>query len=266
VRSVIEDGLDADFFHKPSDKPQKAVILLGGSEGGKGWSDCLAFIQELIEQSYCVLSLGYFGADRLPNHLRGIPLEYFFRAFHWLSMQKEVVIPNDYALVGVSRGAELSLLLGSHYLEVTSVVAIAPSSVVFPGPPTGLLDAWRGQHSAWSLNGEELAFVPMLYSWITLQGMITGRRTWMFERALRNARYMEEAIIPVEKIRGPILLTSFTRDKVWPSTLMSGQIMRRLDEHKFGYHHEHARYNAGHSNWNIQPCREKILDFLKKQL
>lgn len=39
VRSVRTDGLDADFFHGTSDKPQKAVILLGGSEGGKSFSD-----------------------------------------------------------------------------------------------------------------------------------------------------------------------------------------------------------------------------------
>ena len=141
-----------------SEKQQKALILLGGSEGGKSWSDQTEFIQELVEQGFCVLSLGYFGTGGLPADLRGVPLEYFARAFHWLSTQEGLVVPNDYAVMGVSRGAELALLLGSCYPEISAVIAIAPSSVVFPGPPTGTLDALRGQHSAWSLNGHELSF------------------------------------------------------------------------------------------------------------
>ncbi len=265
MRSLRIDGINADFFHGTSDKPQKALILLGGSEGGKSWSDHPEFIQELVVQGSCVLSLAYFGADDLPSQLRGIPLEYFSKAFHWLSMQKEAVIPNEYALVGVSRGAELALLLGSRCSEVKAVVAIAPSSVVFPGPPTGILDALQGQHSAWSLNGHELAFVAMPYSWTTLQGMITGKRTPMFEKALQNSRQVREAAIPVEKIQGSILLASFTRDEIWPSTFMSQQIMQRLRDNGFRFHYEHAAYNAAHSSWSIQSCRTRILTFLKEQ-
>ena len=260
------DGLNGDFFHGASEKQQKALILLGGSEGGKSWSDQTEFIQELVEQGFCVLSLGYFGTGDLPADLRGIPLEYFSKAFHWLARQEGLVVPNDYAVMGVSRGAELALLLGSRYPEVRAVVAIAPSSVVFPGPPTGTLDALRGQHSAWSLNGHELAFVPMPYSWTTLRGMITGKRTRMFEKALRNSGRVKRAAIPVERIQGPILLTSFTRDQIWPSTLMSEQIVQRLRDSKFRFHYEHAKYDAGHSQWSFKPCRTNILAFLKERV
>ncbi len=265
LEPVRVEGLNADFFHRTSAKPQKALILLGGSEGGKSWSEHTAFIQELVDQGFCVLSLAYFGADDLPSDLRAIPLEYFTKAFRWLSAQKEVVIPNDYALVGVSRGAELALLLGSRYPEVKAVVAIAPSSVVFPGPPTGKLDVLRGQHSAWSLDRHELAFVPIPYSWTTLRGMITGKRTRMFEKALQDSRHRQAAAIPVEKTQGHILLASFTRDQVWPSSLMSEQIMQRLRQSGFRFHSEHAAYNAGHSEWSIEPCRTKILTFLRER-
>ena len=266
VTSVGDDGLDGDFFYGSSTKPQKALILLGGSEGGKGWSDETEFIQELVEHGFCVLSLGYFGTSRLPADLRGIPLEYFARAFHWLSTQKGRVVPNDYALIGVSRGAELALLLGSRYPEVTAVIAIAPSSVVFPGPPTGMLDALRGQHSPWSVDGKELSFVAMPYTWTTLRGMITGKRTRMFEKALQNSGRVKKATIPVEKIQGSILLVSFTRDQIWPSTLMSEQIVQRLRGSRFRFHYEHVAYNAGHSQWSVEPCRTKILSFLKERV
>jgi pimeloyl-ACP methyl ester carboxylesterase len=256
------DGLEADFFQRPSEKPQRALILLGGSEGGKSWSDHAARIQELVEEDYAVLSLAYFGTGELPRQLRGIPLEYFDRAFHWLSTQKEV-IPDDYTLMGVSRGAELALLLGTMHPEVKGVVAIAPSSVVFPGPPTGIMDALRGQHSAWSLDGHEVAFVPMPYSWTTLRAMLTGKRTRMFEKALQNARAVQRAMIPVEKIHGPVLLISFTRDQIWPSTLMSNQLVQRLTNSRFGFYCEHAAYDTTHSNWSFEPCWTNILAFLK---
>ncbi len=260
------DGLDGDFFHRASDKPQKALILLGGSEGGKSWSDQTEFIQELVEQGFCVLSLGYFGTGELPTDFRAIPLEYFTKAFHWLSTQAGLVVPNDYTVMGVSRGAELALLLGSRYPEVSAVIAIAPSSVVFPGPPRGTVDALRAQHSAWSFNGQELSFVPMPYSWTTLRGMITGKRTRMFEKALRNAGRVKKAAIPVERIQGPIFLASFTRDQIWPSTLMSEQIVQRLRDSKFRFHYEHAAYDAGHSQWSIQPCRTNIVNFLRERV
>jgi pimeloyl-ACP methyl ester carboxylesterase len=266
LKSVMIDGLYADFFYGTSTNPQMALILLGGSEGGRYWSYQPEFIHELITEGFCVLSLPYFGADNLPPNLSSIPLEYFSKAFHWLSLQDKQVIPNHYGLIGVSRGAELALLLGSRYSEVKGIVAIAPSSVVFPGPPTGFLDLLGGQHSAWSENGKELSFVPIPFSWTTIRGMISGERTRMFEKALKNTQRVKMSEIPVEKIQSPILLVSFTRDQVWPSTFMSEQIMNRLLDNKFQFHYEHAIYDGRHSEWSIEPRKIKILTFLREQL
>jgi hypothetical protein len=95
--------------------------------------------------------------------------------------------------------------------------------------------------------------------------MITGRYAPMFVQALRNSRRVKEATIPVERIQGPILLASFTRDEVWPSTLMSERIMQRLRDSGFRFHFEHAAYDAAHCNWSIEPCRKHILDFLRER-
>jgi uncharacterized protein len=263
MKSIRTDGLNADFFYGLSDEPQEALILLGGSEGGKSWSDHTAHIQQFIELGYAVLSLAYFGVDGLPAHLRAIPLEYFTRAFGWLSCQTQV-ISGKYTLLGVSRGAELALLLGSMCPEVKAVVAIAPSSVVFPGPPTGIRDALLGQHSAWGLGGREITFVPLPYSWTTLQGMVTGQRTRMFEEALRNTDAVEAAAIPVEKTRGPILLESFTQDQIWPSTHMSSQLEKRLNDNGFRHYYKHTAHNTTHSNWSFELCWTNILTFLKE--
>src|SRR5271170_1589167 len=83
LQTIESDGLEADFFHGVSDKPQKALVLLGGSDGGRCWSYQSKFIQDLISEGFCVLSLPYFGCLHLPLDLRAIPLEYFSKAFHW---------------------------------------------------------------------------------------------------------------------------------------------------------------------------------------
>jgi pimeloyl-ACP methyl ester carboxylesterase len=258
------DGLNADCFYRPSNKPRRALILLGGSEGGKSWSSQTPHIEQLVDAGYYVLSVAYFGAEGLPGDLRAIPLEYFAKVFRWLSVQKGIV-PDDYVVMGVSRGAELALLLASVYPQVKAVVAIAPSSVVFPGPPTGILDALRGQHSAWSLGGQEVPFLRIPFSLTTLRGLMSGNRTRMFEKALSNAHGVEKAAIRAERAHGPILLISFTQDQIWPSTLMSEQLTRRLAANGFGFQCQHRAYARKHSDWSFGPCWTSILDFLREQ-
>lgn len=262
---ILKNGIDADFFHGTLTKSQKVIIMLGGSEGGRMWSYQPQLLHDLIDQGFCILSLPYFGTDNLPKNLKGIPIEYFKSALNWLSTQNDLVIPNDYALLGVSRGAELALILGSRFPEIKAIVAIAPSSVVFPGPPTSVFKSLGKQHSAWSENGQELPFVHIPFTFTTLKGMITGKRTRMFEKALQDTVSVQLASIPVEKTQGPILLVSFLRDQVWPSRLMSEQIMKRLKDNNFQFFYNHTTYDGTHSEWSIETCRKNILTFLKER-
>jgi len=262
--SVAADGLNADIFWTDSRTPRKAVILLGGSEGGKSWSGDKSKVEQLVREGYFVVSLAYFRDQGLPVHQRRIPLEYFAGVFDWLSWQ-EGIIQNDYALMGASRGAELALLLASRYSQVTAVVAIAPSSVVFPGPPTNPIDALTGQHSAWACRAKEVPFVPMAYSLTTLYGLLTGKRTRMFERALQNSPAVEAAAIPVERAKAAILLVSFARDQIWPSTQMAGQIMDRLKAVNFPFSYQHVAYDARHCDCSLDSCWSTVVGFLREQ-
>ena len=47
--------------------------------------------------------------------------------------------------------------------------------------------------------------------------------TWMHSQALKNANTVEQALIKVENINGPILLISGLRDQWWPSAEMSAR-------------------------------------------
>ena len=168
------------------------------------------------------------------------------------------MIPDDYALVGVSRGAELALLLGSRLPEVKAVVAIGPSSVVWPG----MVDSLGRQHSAWSERGKELPFVNIPYSFASVKGMLFHESTRVFEKALKDTTQVQAASIPVEKIQAPILLISFKRDQVWPSNLMCRKIVERLQRSQFNFYYEHADYDGTHSEWTIEACRLNMLVFL----
>jgi dienelactone hydrolase len=263
LRRITENGLDADFFCDESGGPRRVVITLSGSEGGKWLSDNSSMIRDLLDQGYCVLSLAYFNSDGLPQHLRRIPLEYFETAFQWLAAQQEVV-PDDYALFGESRGAELALILGSRYPEVRAVVALVPSHVSFPSPPTGILDGLMGQHSSWTYDGQDLAYVPIPFSFDAGKAIVTWDWNTVMMRALDNTSAVEASAIPVETIRGPVLCISNIHDVQWPSAYGCQQIVTRLTDRGFGYFYDHIAYDEpGTHAWCGQPCWQEVLGFLR---
>jgi acetyl esterase/lipase len=260
-QEVAEWGLRGTFFYNDSNKRQKALILLGGSEGGNYWSTQVSYIKDLVEIGYCVFSLTYFRAIDLPKDLNRIPLEYFKTAFKWLKSQ-EIVLPENYAIMGKSRGGELALILASRCPQIQAVVAIVPSYVAFVGSVKSLI--WPRQVSAWSIGGQELPFVPLRFSISTLKSLIVGNRRRMFEIALQNTTRVQRAVIPIEKINGPILLISAQNDQVWPSTFMCNQIMQRLQENNFGHIYDHIMIESKHDIFEDGSSWPSILEFIRK--
>ncbi len=260
---VSENGLVADFFTTASAQPRKAIVMLGGSEGGKSWSRIKRPIELLVERGYSVLSLAYFKSEGLSSSLEEIPLEYFKKAFDWLSNQGEIV-PDEFAILGGSKGSEAALLLGSKYPQVKAVVAFSPSSVIWQGIPTNRFGIGKDVKSSWSINGVGLPFLPYLTT-IKKWELILLRLREMHEEALQNLEREKEASIHVESIQGVILLISGMQDHLWPSTLMSEQIMNRLKMKEFDYHYEHIKFNSGHNGivMNKDSWR-KIFDFLNE--
>jgi dienelactone hydrolase len=146
------------------------------------------------------------------------------------------------ALLGLSRGAEAALLLASTFPDVSTVVAFAPSAYLWMGqrPPDYQLIP------SWTINGKALPFVPTKEA-----------RAYRADdnEAERHLRYLAThpdstrvATIPVERIRGPVLLFSGGRDPIWPSTFMVERIGARLTEHRFSYAVRSFSYDsAGHA-------------------
>ncbi len=262
-RDVQERGLVGDLFFSGCGTPKPTVILLGGSEGGKSWSDNPhqeVMLEELVAAGFTVLSLAYFGLDGLPPVLASIPLEYFETAFAWLAAQPEVV-PDAYALVGGSKGGELALLLGSRYPQVKAVAAFVPSAVVFQGL------SQRTTASSWSYQSKDLAFVPFPLTAIfaLLKGARTGNFLDAYKAALRNRKAAAQAAIPVEKIGGSVLLISGASDEMWPSAAMCEQMMARLADTRFPFPARHLTLDTGHNVFDDEGAWPEIVRFLTQE-
>jgi dienelactone hydrolase len=261
--TVSEDGIVADFFHDNTGQPRKAVILLGGSEGGKVWSRLKQIPENLIKRGFCALSLAYFKAPGLPDSLEEIPLEYFEKAFDWLGAQPGV-IPDEYAVLGGSKGAEAGLVLGSRYPRVKAVVGFMPSSVVWQGIPKNRFRIGKDPKSSWSYMGKALPYVPSSLTKKDIGALLMLNLRKSAIRDLQNEERVAEARIPVERIQGAILLLSARRDRLWPSTDMSEQVVKRLKDSDFDHPYVHIPYDTGHGGMlRDRQCWRGVFDFLE---
>jgi len=218
VFPVRDSGLVGSFYEPAGPGRHPAFLVLGGSGGGI--PPPLGPAGGLASRGYAVLSLAYFRAPGLPSTLSNIPLEYFAAALKWMSAHPSVD-PSRVGVIGLSRGAELALLLGTILPGFRAVVAYMPSNVIV----RGCCDA--GTPVAWTLGGRAVASAPSAPT----------RRSGMSDRPE----------IPVERINGAVLLISGRDDEVWPSTAMADAIMSRLRRHRFAHPFEHLAYDhAGH--------------------
>lgn len=227
--------------------PHPVVIVLSGSGGGFDLDKAAA----LSRHGFATLALAYFGIPPLPAWLHRIPLDYFHAAFSWLASHPELDVDRLGAL-GVSRGAELALLLASRFPQIRAVVAYAPSSVAWS---SGGRDNSTGEIvPCWTWRGEPVPFAPLpLRSFVVRSAIPVGiaRRPVMFRNlfraGLRNREAVERAAIPVELIRGPLMLVSGGDDHVWPAAEMAEAIRARLKTRGFPHAVEHLHYpDAGH--------------------
>ena len=259
---IFENGLIADLFTDPSPQPRKALMMLGGSEGGKSWSRIKKPVEILVQRGYAVLSLAYFKEKGLPDSLEDIPIEYFEGAFSWLSNQ-EGIIPDEVAILGGSKGAEAGLLLGSLFPQVKAVIALSPSHVVWQGIPKKQFGLGKNSCSSWSHYGESLPYLPYPPV-IKKSDILLLRLRQAHEEALMNSIQEKDAVIPVENINGAIMLISGNRDHIWPATLMGEKIMDRLTTQEFMHHFEHTEFKTGHNGLIMnKTCWRNIFDFLK---
>jgi dienelactone hydrolase len=235
------------LFVPPGVSRPPVVIVLSGSGGGFDIDKAAV----LSRHGFATFALAYFGIDPLPSWLNRIPLEYFESAVAWLRVQPEIDVQRI-GVLAVSRGAELALLLASSTPDISAVVAYAPSSVAWAA--SGRDKATGELIPCWTRGGQPVPFAPlplrgfMLRSAFPVAAMkrpVLFRN--LFRAGLRNSHAIEQAAIPVENMRGPLLLVSAGDDHLWPAAEMSEAILARLKDKNFAHAAEHLHYpSAGH--------------------
>ena len=196
------------------------IIVFTGSAGGK--NEFMA--KKLNAMGYPVLSLAYFDWDskgELPNSLELIPLEYISAAKQWLMDHPST--RNDGVIVyGVSKGAELALLLASYDQDYKAVIATAPSSVVWTGIPQNPSNDYSNVSSSWRYQGTPVDYIQYLNREPFREEGIT-MLDW-HAASIHAATNYADARIKVENVEGPILLFSGGQDTVWPSAQMGNSL------------------------------------------
>ena len=240
---VRETDLVGSFAAPDGGGPFPAVLALGGSDGGlpEYFSDLL------LPHGFACLALGYFGMEGTPPSLVEVPLERIERGLRWLAAHPKVATREGrVGLIGVSRGGELALLVAATFPDLVGpVVAYTPSPVVWPGIDT--TSASTTTRSAWSHAGTPLP--PMRY----VSGVIPSvserglALVAISDRALDDASAVSEAVIPIERATGPLLLVSGGDDQVWPADRMCRMAVERMRAHGRVDDVRHLNYpEAGH--------------------
>lgn len=241
---IATPTLNGCFAYREGDRRKPALISLHGSEGssvGSAQQRALNFASRGLP----TLALNYFAwphenVPNLSNSNLNTPVELLDTARLWLAERPEVA-PKRIGLVGVSKGAEFSLVGASLFDWVKAVVAVVPTDVVWEGYPT---PERKGRESTWSYRGEPLPYIPLYDPEPDRYRTNTER----YERS-RNDRpeAAKAAVIPLEKTRARVLLLAGDRDEVWASGAMSRRLAARMREFGKGRQIEAVVYPlAGH--------------------
>jgi uncharacterized protein len=164
-------------------------------------------------------SIRWFGGPNQHDGPWEIPLELFLGRVVDLAQDCERVL-----VLGTSFGAEAALLTGSHSPHVNTVVAFAPSDVVWAGVrPDG------AQTSHWSLDGMPLPYVPFDEDWESEDDIPAYVGLYASSRKRFRER-VAEAAIAVEDIKDVVLVAGGD-DHVWPALAMCDAISARRTQH-----------------------------------
>jgi dipeptidyl aminopeptidase/acylaminoacyl peptidase len=199
----------------------------------------------------------------LPEHVEEIPLEYFFNAIDWIK-QKPIINSEKICIAGGSKGGELALLLASMDLDISGVIAIAPSHVIWQGLPHNPFNIlWP--NAAWTLNGEDLPYMEHEFYWPTIWKFINGGNQIelmpFYINQIKDEEKVQKSLIAVENINGPILFIAGKEDCVWPSYTMCKLMEHRLDSLNYQYPVEGLYYdNTGHQV--ISPYLWPTIDYI----
>lgn len=237
LTTVVDEAIPgfpaARLYHLPGGPPRPVIVVLHGADGGTGASD--RFGRKLASLGYAVVGLPYYSPDwgqyGPPKEIPGLPgsfidirIDQIAELRDWLRTRPDVDA-GRIALFGGSKGAEFALIAASRYDWIASVVAFAPSDLVWEGWGLETVEA-EGTRSSFSYQGEALPFMPYVGF---VEGLLAGpgnadlRKIHDDGRAAHPDREAA-ARIRVEDYPGPVMLVAGDADREWRSGPMARNV------------------------------------------
>lgn len=201
-----------------------AVLVLSGSSGRVQLDRC----RVLADSGLAALSIRWFGGPPQPATLQEVPVESFTP-----HLDRLATISDRLGVVGTSFGALAALLLGIADARLRTVVALAPSHLVW-ATPTLTEDDRPIERSSFSWHGDPLYFMPTVDQ-TTWRGPELSTPRQVYEASLRTYPGREkDAAVAVEQITADLILASGGDDEVWPSAAFAQQIRARRAAYGMG--------------------------------
>ncbi|MDR2758583.1 MAG: acyl-CoA thioesterase/BAAT N-terminal domain-containing protein [Spirochaetaceae bacterium] len=237
VEKVRNYGLVAEYYRPAAFGPEKKglsnIIVFGGSDGGINSGRFLA--RFLSGHGFGALALAYFGLPELKKDLVRIPLEIIENAIGYVQSRPDSD-PEKTGISGISRGGELTLLAASVFPQLHAAAALTPSSILWESE-----DIFNKAPS-FTYRGKDFPWVMCDFS--PLYDEIRGRKPFacasVYAEAMKKTEECEKAMIPVERINGPVLMVSGKADLVWPAYEMCLLAEKRFQVHKFPHPYKHV--------------------------
>ena len=212
---VRENGLVGTLYRRDGDERLPGLLLLGGAEGGMHEDDAAL----LAGHGFAVLALAYYGMPGLPPTLRDIPLEYFDQGLDYLRRHPGVQA-SRLAVMGVSKGGEATLLIGSMFPGLRAVISVVGSGLVTQGISQDVLggsflEIMAAPVASWTYQGRELPYLPNVVTPELKAAVVDGVPVALKWAMPDPGQVVPDpaTVIPVERITGAVLLISGEDDQ-----------------------------------------------------
>jgi dienelactone hydrolase len=227
-------GFPHAVLYTVGEAPKPVVVILHGADGNDEASTRFGPI--LARMGYAAVGLPYYSPNwgeygpppkfpDLPGSFIDIRVDQIADLRDTLSGMPGADVER-FGLFGASKGAEFALIAASRYPWIDSVVAYAPTDVVWEGWGLEMVEA-EGTRSSFSFGGQALPFMP--YRGF-VEGLLAGPAADL--RAIHangRADHPEKeaaARIPVEAYPGALLLIAGGKDAQWDSAAAVSNIVR----------------------------------------
>ncbi len=136
----------------------------------------------------------------------------------------------------------------SMFYDLSCVIVRVPSHFISEGLAMSGKSKNPSGTSCWSYKGKELPFAPYKCRKINPIKLLLQEKELHLITINSDKDVTEDPIIPVEKIKAPILILSAVKDAVWSSHESGLYIEKRLRENNFSYPYKHIAFpNINHA-------------------